>query len=150
MNLDQTMPLDRELKEMFAAKKLTETASTKTDTKAMVTAPAVALSEDDKKMAQEKAEREKESESATDEPKPNAAAIHKSLQSINQFIPIINTNLVFEFDDLNDPPIIKVIDKESKELIREIPSRELDKLAKAFSEMADTLNKSGALFNTEI
>lgn len=80
----------------------------------------------------------------------NVESIQQLLESINKFIPLVNTNLVFEFDDLNDPPIIKVIDKESKELIREIPSRDLDKVSKAFGEMVDTLNKSGALFNTEI
>ena len=76
--------------------------------------------------------------------------IPDTLEKINKVIPIANTRLVFEFDELGDPPIIKVIDKESKELIREIPSRDLDKVAKAFGDMVDTLNKSGALFNSEI
>lgn len=142
MNLDQTIPLDRELKDMFAAKKMSEIAATKTEAKNLSSVVNVAQAEDEKSAQDE--------EEATREPQLNSEAIQKSLESINQFIPIINTNLVFEFDDLNDPPIIKVIDKESKELIREIPSRELDKLAKAFSDMADNLNKSGALFNTEI
>ncbi len=141
MNLDQTIALDRELKDMFSAKKLDDVKAVKTETKSLLEMPLQVLAKDKKTTEEEK------------EPKDNqlnAEAIQKSLESINQFIPIINTNLVFEFDDLNDPPIIKVIDKESKELIREIPSRELDKLAKAFSDMADNLNKSGALFNTEI
>lgn len=142
MNVDQTIPLDRELKEMFAAKKMSEIAATKTEVKNVDAVVNVVQAEADKS-AQDK-------EEATNDPQLDTEAIQKSLESINQFIPIINTNLVFEFDDLNEPPIIKVIDKESKELIREIPSRELDKLAKAFSDMADTLNKSGALFNTEI
>ncbi len=141
MNLDQTIALDRELKDMFSAKKLDDAKAVKTETKSLLEMPLQVQAKDKKTTEEEK------------EPKDNqlnAEAIQKSLESINQFIPIINTNLVFEFDDLNDPPIIKVIDKESKELIREIPSRELDKLAKAFSDMADNLNKSGALFNTEI
>jgi flagellar protein FlaG len=141
MNLDPTIALDRELKDMFSAKQLNDAKVVKAETKTVLENPMQVKVEDEKVAEEEK------------EPKDNqlnTEAIQKSLESINQFIPIINTNLVFEFDDLNDPPIIKVIDKESKELIREIPSRELDKLAKAFSEMADNLNKSGALFNTEI
>lgn len=141
MNLDQTIPLERELKDMLSAKKLNDVKVVKTETKGLLEIPLQVQVKDKKAAEEEK------------EPKDNqlnTEAIQKSLESINQFIPIINTNLVFEFDDLNDPPIIKVIDKESKELIREIPSRELDKLAKAFSDMADNLNKSGALFNTEI
>lgn len=141
MNLDQTIALDRELKDMFSANKINDAKVANIESRNVLEIPKQGLVKDKKAAEEEK------------EPKDNqlnTEAIQKSLESINQFIPIINTNLVFEFDDLNDPPIIKVIDKESKELIREIPSRELDKLAKAFSDMADNLNKTGALFNTEI
>lgn len=73
--------------------------------------------------------------------------IRQTLEQINKVIPIANTKLVFEFDELGDPPVIKVIDKTSNELIREIPSQDLIKVAKAFSEMADNLTKAGALIN---
>lgn len=73
--------------------------------------------------------------------------IRQTLEQINKVIPITNTRLVFEFDELGDPPVIKVIDKTSNELIREIPSQDLVKVAKAFSEMADNLIKAGALVN---
>ena len=73
--------------------------------------------------------------------------IRQTLEQINKVIPITNTRLVFEFDELGDPPVIKVIDKTSNELIREIPSQDLVKVAKAFSEMADNLTKAGALVN---
>ncbi|MAD74962.1 MAG: hypothetical protein CML20_09265 [Rheinheimera sp.] len=73
--------------------------------------------------------------------------IRQTLEQISKLIPIANTKLVFEFDELGDPPIIKVIDKNSNELIREIPSQDLLKVAQAFSEMADNLNKAGALIN---
>jgi flagellar protein FlaG len=141
MNLDQTLTLDRDLKELFTVKKMAD---------ADVLTKATELGLDKAKQELKTAQKTQEKEKEAGEQQTDSKSIQKSLESINQVIPIINTNLVFEFDDLNDPPIIKVIDKESKELIREIPSRELDKLAKAFSEMADTLNKSGALFNTEI
>ena len=73
--------------------------------------------------------------------------IRQTLEQINKVIPITNTRLVFEFDELGDPPVIKVIDKTSNELIRQIPSQDLVKVAKAFSEMADNLTKAGALVN---
>lgn len=73
--------------------------------------------------------------------------IRDTLEKINKVIPIANTRLVFEFDELGDPPIIKVIDKTNNEVIREIPSQDLVKVAKAFSEMADNLSKAGALIN---
>lgn len=74
-------------------------------------------------------------------------SIRDTLEQINKIVPIANTKLLFEFDELGDPPIIKVIDKSTNELIREIPSQDLVKVAKAFSEMADNLTKSGVLVN---
>ena len=73
--------------------------------------------------------------------------VKATLEQINTLVPIANTRLIFEFDELGDPPIIKVIDKTSNELIREIPSQDLLKVAKAFSEMAENLTKAGALIN---
>ena len=74
-------------------------------------------------------------------------SIKDTLEQINKIVPIANTKLLFEFDELGDPPIIKVIDTRTNELIREIPSQDLVKVAKAFSEMADNLTKSGVLVN---
>jgi len=125
------LSLDREIPDVFSGNRTKSTDDVQTLAK--------------KAEADEQADKEQPSDIEL-----NNERIRESLESLNQFIPLVNTNLVFEFDDLNDPPIIKVIDKESKELIREIPSRDLDKVAKAFGDMVDTLNKSGALFNTEI
>ena len=53
-----------------------------------------------------------------------------------------STSLVFEFDDANDPPIVKVVDKESGDVIREIPPQELREIAKALTEIADNINRT--------
>ncbi len=142
MGYDTTLSLDRELPDLFSGNR-TKIVNETEDLPVVGKADAKLSSSQDETSAE--AEKDGKSEEIVDNDR-----IRESLESLNQFIPLVNTNLVFEFDDLNDPPIIKVIDKESKELIREIPSRDLDKVAKAFSEMVDTLNKSGALFNTEI
>lgn len=142
MGYDTTLSLDRELPDLFSGNR----------TKAMddaQTAKTASKAEKDVLANKAEADAQAKKEQPSDV-ELNNERIRESLESLNQFIPLVNTNLVFEFDDLNDPPIIKVIDKESKELIREIPSRDLDKVAKAFGDMVDTLNKSGALFNTEI
>ncbi|WP_306520374.1 flagellar protein FlaG [Rheinheimera sp.] len=142
MGYDTSLSLDRELPDLFSGNR----------TKAMDDAQtAKTASQAEKDVLANKAEAD--AQAKKEQPSDielNNERIRESLESLNQFIPLVNTNLVFEFDDLNEPPIIKVIDKESKELIREIPSRDLDKVAKAFGDMVDTLNKSGALFNTEI
>lgn len=77
--------------------------------------------------------------------------IKANLEKINNFIPVQSTNLVFEFDELGDPPVVKVLDKSSQEIIREIPSKEFREMAKALDEAADKLNTSkGVLFNDSV
>ncbi|WP_249311383.1 flagellar protein FlaG [Pseudoalteromonas ruthenica] len=73
--------------------------------------------------------------------------LRESLDRINDFIPIRSTNLVFEFDELGDPPIVKVIDRDSEEVIREIPPKEFREVAKALEEFADKLDNRGVFFD---
>ena len=76
------------------------------------------------------------------------AEIRENLEQINNFLPVSSTNLVFEFDELGEPPVVKVIDKESEEIIREIPPKEFREVAKVFDELADKLsNPRGIIFN---
>lgn len=142
MGYDTTLSLDRDLPDLFSGNRTKIVNEAEAVTAVGKTEAELSVSNDEIVAEEKKSEKPEE---IVDNDR-----IRESLESLNQFIPLVNTNLVFEFDDLNEPPIIKVIDKESKELIREIPSRDLDKVAKAFGDMVDTLNKSGALFNTEI
>ncbi|NIZ05167.1 flagellar protein FlaG [Pseudoalteromonas sp. HF66] len=78
------------------------------------------------------------------------AVVKENLEKLNEYIPVTSTNLVFEFDELGDPPIIKVLDKESDEVIREIPTKEFREVAKALDEFADKLTNKGLLFNSSV
>ncbi|MEO2266929.1 flagellar protein FlaG [Pseudoalteromonas pernae] len=73
--------------------------------------------------------------------------IKESLEKLNEFIPIRSTNLIFEFDELGEPPVIKVVDRDSEEVIREIPPREFRDMAKALEDFADKLDNRGMIFN---
>lgn len=75
------------------------------------------------------------------------AEVKDNLEKLSDFIPVTATNLIFEFDELGDPPIIKVLDKQSNEVIREIPTKEFREVAKALDEFADKLTNKGLLFN---
>ena len=98
------------------------------------------------KQLREKAElAAQEKESAKDKQE-----VEESLEVINQLIPLKNTNLIFEFDDIADPPIVKVVDKNTDEIIREIPPKNLRKITQALNDMADSISKTGALFNSEV
>lgn len=98
------------------------------------------------KKQMEKAElAEQEKESAE-----NKEEVEQSLEVINELLPLKNTNLIFEFDDIAEPPIVKVVDKNTDEIIREIPPKNLKKITQALNDMADSINKTGALFNSEV
>jgi len=89
------------------------------------------------------AEQDKSAEQSKEE-------VDQVLEVINQLIPLKNTNLIFEFDDIADPPIVKVIDKNTDEIIREIPPKDIREIAQAFNDMADSISKAGALFSSEV
>ncbi|MDE3271749.1 flagellar protein FlaG [Pseudoalteromonas sp. G4] len=77
--------------------------------------------------------------------------IRENLKKINDFIPVSSTNLIFEFDELGEPPVVKVIDKSNDEVIREIPPQEIRDVAKAFESLADKLiTQTGILFNDSV
>ena len=75
------------------------------------------------------------------------AEVKQNLEKLNDFIPVTSTNLIFEFDEKGDPPIIKVLDRENDEVIREIPTEEFREVAKALEEFADKLSNKGLLLD---
>ncbi|GKW51878.1 flagellar protein FlaG [Pseudoalteromonas sp. NCCP-2140] len=75
------------------------------------------------------------------------AEVKQNLEKLNSYIPVTSTNLIFEFDEEGDPPIIKVLDRENDEVIREIPTEEFREVAKALEEFADKLSNKGLLFD---
>jgi flagellar protein FlaG len=86
-----------------------------------------------------KAEEENSSKSFSD------STIDDKLLVVNNQLSLKSTSLVFEFDDTSEPPIVKVIDKESGDVIREIPPKELREIAKALTDIADNMNRSGGV-----
>jgi len=73
------------------------------------------------------------------------------VENINKSPVIRNTSLQFVFDEKGDPPVVEVMDTESGEKIRQIPSELAVKLAKAIEEMADNEeSRTGILFDNEI
>jgi flagellar protein FlaG len=92
-----------------------------------------------------------ESRSVSEQEQNFFEEIKENLKKINDFIPVSSTNLIFEFDELGEPPVVKVIDKSNDEVIREIPPQEIREVAKAFENLADKLNtQTGILFNDSV
>lgn len=72
------------------------------------------------------------------------------LEKINNFIPLTSTNLSFEFDEGSHAPFIRVVDKDSNEVIREIPSEDFREVAKALNNLADKISRKGVLIDKTI
>jgi flagellar protein FlaG len=78
-------------------------------------------------------------------------SIAATVEEMNQSSTIRNTSLQFVFDEKGEPPVVKVIDTENGEMIRQIPSELVVKLSKAIEEMADNENsRMGFLFDNQI
>lgn len=78
-------------------------------------------------------------------------SVVEQVEQMNQSRAIRNTSLQFVFDEKGEPPVVKVIDKDNGETIRQIPSELVVKLSKALEEMADNNDsRTGFLFDNQI
>jgi uncharacterized FlaG/YvyC family protein len=87
--------------------------------------------------------------SATDDRQEDFVQVSEAVNTVNQMLLVKSTNLIFEFYDKADPPVVKVVDKQNGEIIREIPSKELREIAKALNNIADTMNSNSGLLLDE-
>ena len=85
------------------------------------------------------------------EKQASSESIADRVEEMNQSSTIRNTSLQFVFDERDEPPVVKVIDTDNGEMIRQIPSELVVKLSKAIEEMADNENsRMGFLFDNQI
>jgi flagellar protein FlaG len=76
--------------------------------------------------------------------------VKSNLTKVGDLFPVNATNVAFEFDENENQPVVKVIDKASKEIIREIPSEEFREMAKALDEFAEKLTSKGLIFDRTV
>lgn len=65
--------------------------------------------------------------------------LQDSVEALNEFIKPQNTTLQFSIDDESDTVVVKVTDKETKEVIKQFPSEEALELAKALDKLKGLL-----------
>ncbi|WP_404401955.1 flagellar protein FlaG [Idiomarina seosinensis] len=81
----------------------------------------------------------------------SAAAVAEQIEQLNQSQTIRNTSLQFVMQENNEPPVVQVVDQDSGDVIRQIPSEVAVKIAKAIDELVDTEDsRSGFLFDSNI
>lgn len=66
------------------------------------------------------------------------------VKDVNEFIKPINNSLQFSIDDDTGTTVVKVIDRETEEVIKQIPSEEMLALAKAIGQLKGLLVKQQA------
>ncbi len=73
---------------------------------------------------------------ASPQPANNSAEISEAVGQINDFIQTVDRNLSFSMDDTSGKTVIKVIDSNSGQLIRQIPNEEVLALASHLQELS--------------
>lgn len=63
-----------------------------------------------------------------------ATEISKAVSAINSYVQSLRRDLQFTIDEATDRPIVKVIDSETNEVIRQIPSEEVLALARSLEK----------------
>ncbi len=70
---------------------------------------------------------------------PDPAQLTQALQSINKALQTSSSNLEFTVDDDTERTIVKVVDQQTGEIIRQMPSLEALEIAKALDRAAGKL-----------
>lgn len=92
---------------------------------------------------------------ATDVAKPAAEVSKTELQQavdvVNQAVALEQRSLSFSIDDVSGRSVIKVIDFETDELIKQIPSEELLKVAQDIKRLQEEMGQSiGLLIDNKV
>jgi flagellar protein FlaG len=75
----------------------------------------------------------------------SADELGEAVENINQFVNSQGRTLNFSVDEESGKPIVKVIDFETKEVIRQIPSEEVLTMAKAIKRLQEDLGSATGL-----
>lgn len=75
----------------------------------------------------------------TKKEEPSSKDLQDAVKSMNDFVGTINNSLKFSVDDETGKTIVKVMDIETKEVIKQIPSEEMIAIAKAVDQLKGLL-----------
>ena len=70
--------------------------------------------------------------------------LQDAIKATNDFVKPINSSVEFSMDEDSDEMVVKVIDKATKEVLRQIPSEEMLDIAKALDKIQGLLIKQSA------
>jgi flagellar protein FlaG len=67
--------------------------------------------------------------------KPDREKLEVATQSVRDFVKPINSNLEFSVNDETGQLVVKIIDRATKEVIRQMPSEEMLSIAKTLDSI---------------
>lgn len=66
--------------------------------------------------------------------KSEAQSLENAVSKLNEYVQIVRRSIQFEIDDLTGREIVKVLDRDTDELIRQIPTEEVLNFARQLAE----------------
>ena len=75
--------------------------------------------------------------SAADNKEKDVESLQNAVKNVNDFVQKTQRDLEFSIDDVSGRQVVKVIDSESEEVIRQIPAEEILDLARHLAEMRE-------------
>ncbi len=75
---------------------------------------------------------------------PDARTVRDAVERVKKFVESAASDVQFSVDEESGIRVIKVVDKETKEVIRQMPSKEVVELAKALDKLQGLIIKQTA------
>jgi len=77
--------------------------------------------------------------------------VTKAIDTVSQFAEVQNLKLQFTSEEHNGVFVVKVVDQDSKKVIRQIPSQEFLKVAEKIQDIVETTDQvKGLLFESKV
>ena len=80
----------------------------------------------------------------TDEKQPDEKELKTAVAKIEKFVSSAASDIQFSLDDESGMTVVKVVDRSTKEVIRQIPSKEMLEIAQALERLQGLLLKQKA------
>jgi len=113
-----------------------------------VTTAVVESKSNDKSIAEVQTEKKLAVKELNDEQEQKA--IEEVASKLQEFVNLIDKQLEFRVDGDSGRHVVTVSDKLSGDVIRQIPSEEVLRLARNLSDLADIATRSGKILTTEV
>lgn len=108
--------------------------------------PAMRAQQDTRALAPESAQSEPATSSTNGSAKnsPDASSVQDAAKRLQDFVSVIRNDIQFSLDTDSGDTVVKVIDRDSQEILRQIPSKEALEIARALDQFKGLFVKQQA------